>query len=167
MLTSDSPGWGFTKGWKAFARDHSLMPGQFLIFTYDGCSQFSVTVFCTSGVEDKSALNVQPSEEVVIKLEQEGVEDIDTAATSDGSALPPVEGNGTTRKRVRQVTDVMKNCTARKRHSSVQKKSEKKKPEATMDTSIEAPTVINSNKGKISITCCKTFSSFEDCLTHS
>ncbi|GJN28707.1 hypothetical protein PR202_gb16864 [Eleusine coracana subsp. coracana] len=145
-LISDSHGLGFTEGWKEFAHHHSLMLGHFLVFTYDGHSQFSVAVFCQSGVEDKLALDVQPYKKVLVKREEErAVVDADVAGTSEVSA-PPVEGNGTTRKRVRQVNDVMENGAALKRHSSAQKKPEKRKPEATIDTSKAAPTVVNNNK---------------------
>ncbi|KAK3119411.1 hypothetical protein QOZ80_9AG0670040 [Eleusine coracana subsp. coracana] len=122
------------------------MLGHFLVFTYDGHSQFSVAVFCQSGVEDKLALNVQHYKEVLVKLkEEQAVVDADVAGTLEVSA-PPVEGNGTTRKRVRQVNDVMENGAALKRHSSAQKKPEKRKSEATIDTSKTAPTVGNNNK---------------------
>jgi hypothetical protein len=35
VLTSGTQGLGFTRGWKEFARDLSLMSGQFLVFTFD------------------------------------------------------------------------------------------------------------------------------------
>ena len=80
MLTSDSQGWGFTKGWKEFAHDHSLVLGHILVFTYDGPSQFSVTIFHESGMKDKSTLSIQPRDELVFRAEEEGgVANVDVA----------------------------------------------------------------------------------------
>jgi hypothetical protein len=137
VLTSGTKGLGFTQGWKEFARDHSLVSGHFLVFTYDGHSEFSVAVFSSSGVKDKSSLKVQPRKETIIKQEEEEVEDVDVGGTPEALDLPPVEDDGrSTRKRVRQ------------RHSSVQKKPEKRKAVAIVGTSNAAPRVIDSKKGK-------------------
>ncbi|TVU26286.1 hypothetical protein EJB05_28825, partial [Eragrostis curvula] len=146
MLTSVEEGLGFTKGWKEFVGDHSLQEGHFLVFTYDGHSEFSVLVLNKSGVEDESALDAQPSEERVVNAEVgEGAKDIDAdgASEQDASALPSVEGNGKTRKRVRQG---MVKSPAPKRHLSVQKKHEKRKHEAFVDTSKAGSTVPDTNK---------------------
>jgi hypothetical protein len=51
-------GLGFNRGRKEFAHDHCLMLGHFLVFTYDGQSEFSVGVFSTSDVKDKTALKI-------------------------------------------------------------------------------------------------------------
>jgi hypothetical protein len=149
VLTSGTKGLGFTQGWKEFARDHSLVSGHFLVFTYDGHSEFSVAVFSSSGVKDKSSLKVQPRKETIIKQEEEEVEDVDVGGTPEALDLPPVEDDGrSTRKRVRPTGDVMVSGTASKRHSSVQKKPEKRKAVAIVGTSNAAPRVIDSNKGK-------------------
>jgi hypothetical protein len=78
---------------------------------------------------------------------------VDVADTPEAAAdLTPVEGDQrTTRKRVRHVNDVMTSDTTPKRHSSVQKKPEKKRPEATTGTPSVAPTLSDSNKGKTHI----------------
>ncbi|TVU26284.1 hypothetical protein EJB05_28823 [Eragrostis curvula] len=146
MLTSVEEGLGFTQGWKEFVGDHSLQQGHFLVFTYDGHSEFSVVVLSNSGVEDKSALDAHPSEERVVKTEvEEGAQDADAAGASEqeASALPSVEGNGKSRKRVRQ--GIVKS-PAPKRRLSVQKKPEKRKPEAFVDNSKAGSTVPESNK---------------------
>ncbi|TVU17794.1 hypothetical protein EJB05_33851, partial [Eragrostis curvula] len=146
MLTSVEEGLGFTQGWKEFVGDHSLKEGHFLMFTYDGHSEFSVAVFTKSGVEDKSALDAQPSQERVVKVEvEEGAQDADAASASEQevSALPCKEGNGKTRKRVRQG---MVKSPAPKRHLTVQKKPEKRKPKAFVDTSKARSTFPDSNK---------------------
>ncbi|TVU26288.1 hypothetical protein EJB05_28827, partial [Eragrostis curvula] len=62
MLTLVKEALGFTEGWKEFVGDHSLHQGHFLVFTYDGHSEFSVVVFSKPGVEDTLALDAQPSE---------------------------------------------------------------------------------------------------------
>jgi hypothetical protein len=156
VLTSGSQGLGFTQGWKEFTRDHCLMLGHFLVFTYEGHSEFSVAVFSRSGVMDKAALKVQPCKKPIIiqEKEEECVEDADVTDTPEAPAnLPPVDGDRrTTRKRVSHVNDIMASDTMRKRHSSVQKKlEEKKRLEATTGTPSVAPTGSESNKGKTHI----------------
>ncbi|TVU05976.1 hypothetical protein EJB05_49163 [Eragrostis curvula] len=81
MLTSVEEGLGFTQGWKEFVGDHSVQQGHFLVFTYDGHSEFSVVVFSNSCVEDKLALDAQPSEVEKVK---EGAQGADAA----GSTVP-------------------------------------------------------------------------------
>ncbi|TVU26295.1 hypothetical protein EJB05_28834, partial [Eragrostis curvula] len=146
MLTSIEEGLGFTEGWKDFVGDHSLQLGHFLEFTYDGHSEFSVVVFSKSGVEDKLPLDIEASEERIVNAEVgEGAQDTDVAGVSehDASALPSGEGNGKTRKRVRQG---MGKSLAPKRHLSVQKKPEKREPKVFVDTSKEGSTVPDSNR---------------------
>jgi len=132
VLTSDSEGLFFGQGWKEFVMDHSVKQGHFLVFTYDGLSQFSVTVFGSLGVVDPPALIAKPTNDVVIRIEddEEVQGDMDVGGTSDTSVLPPKEGNGKTRKRTRGVNDLSEGGNASKRHSSVAKNAEKKKPEA-------------------------------------
>ncbi|TVU25393.1 hypothetical protein EJB05_27888, partial [Eragrostis curvula] len=150
MLTSGSKGLAFMQGWKEFVMDHFLNWGHFLVFTYDGCSEFSVIVLCPSGIDDKSALDAQPSKEIVVKEEVgQWVLDTKAAATSKKElpAVPSVEGNRKIRKRVRQLNDVKVNGPALKRNISAQTKHEERKPEAIGSTSKAAPTfVLNSKK---------------------
>ncbi|PAN41645.1 hypothetical protein PAHAL_8G058900 [Panicum hallii] len=149
VLTSDSEGLCFGQGWKEFVTDHSVKQGHFLVFTYDGLSKFSVTVFGSLGVVDPPALVAKPTNDVVIKIEddEEVQGDMDAGGTSDTSILPPEEGNGITRKRTRGVNDLLEGGNASKRHSSVAKNAEKKRPEAIPRTSKDASTVNNTEKG--------------------
>ncbi|XP_062196928.1 B3 domain-containing protein Os11g0197600-like isoform X2 [Phragmites australis] len=144
LLTSDSEGLCFAQGWKEFVRDHSLKNGHFLVFTYSGHSQFSVVVFCSSGVEDPSALVAQPCKAIVVKVEEdEGGRDIVAAGTSEVLTLPLEEVDGITGKRTRGMNDLMADGPAPKKHSSFLTKAEKKRPEAIVGTSKAAGTVPN------------------------
>ncbi|KAG2560855.1 hypothetical protein PVAP13_8KG089200 [Panicum virgatum] len=155
VLTSDSEGLCFGQGWKEFVTDHSVKQGHFLVFTYDGLSKFSVTVFGSLGVVDPPALVAKPTNDVVIKIEddEEVQGDMDAGGTSDTSILPPKEGNGITRKRTRGVNNHSEGGNASKRHSSVAKNSEKKRPDAIprtskdRRTSKDASTIDNTEKG--------------------
>ena len=146
----------FGQGWKEFVTDHSVKQGHFLVFTYDGLSKFSVTVFGSLGVVDPPALVAKPTNDVVIKIEddEEVQGDMDAGGTSDTSILPPKEGNGITRKRTRGVNNHSEGGNASKRHSSVAKNSEKKRPDAIprtskdRRTSKDASTIDNTEKGK-------------------
>ncbi|CAN6362561.1 unnamed protein product [Urochloa humidicola] len=149
VLTSDSEGWFFGQGWKEFVTDHSVKQGHFLVFTYDGLSQFSVIVFGALGIVDSPALVAKPTNDVVIKIEDDEEEihvDMDEDGTSETSILPPVDGNGITGKRTRGVNDIIADVNAPKRHSSVSKKADKKRPEAIARTSKDASTMINTEK---------------------
>ncbi|XP_062183028.1 B3 domain-containing protein Os11g0197600-like isoform X2 [Phragmites australis] len=142
VLTSDSEGLWFAGGWNEFVRDHSLKKGHFLVFTYDGHSQFCVVVFCPSGVEDPSALVAQPCKDRVVNVENgEGDIVIDAGGTSEISTFPLEEGNGTTRKRNRGTDDLIADGSASK-----WKKAEKKRPDGIVGTSKAASTILNSNK---------------------
>jgi len=96
-----------------------------------------VTVFGSLGVVDPPALIAKPTNDVVIKIEddEEVQGDMDVGGTSDTSVLPPKEGNGITRKRTRGVNNHSEGGNASKRHSSVAKNSEKKRPDAIPRTS--------------------------------
>ncbi|CAL4994507.1 unnamed protein product [Urochloa decumbens] len=151
VLTSDSEGWFFGKGWKEFVTDHSVKRGHFLVFTYDGLSRFSVTVFGSLGVVDSPALVAKPTNanDVVIKIEDDEEEiyvDMDEDGTSETSNLPPEDGNGITGKRTRGVHDIIADVSASKRHSSVAKKAEKKRSEAIARTSKDASTITNTER---------------------
>ncbi|KAJ1274948.1 hypothetical protein BS78_05G098400 [Paspalum vaginatum] len=150
VLTSGSAGFCFEQGWKEFATDHSLQPGDFLVFTYDGCSRFSVTTFCALGVVSPQALAAKPhSGLVVVKVEDdEGIQvdmDAGDSDTSEAAVLPPEEGNGITGKRARGVDGTLADGNASKRHSSVARKAEKR-PEAISRNSKDASTIVNSKK---------------------
>ncbi|KAG2556371.1 hypothetical protein PVAP13_8NG077400 [Panicum virgatum] len=133
VLTSDSEGLFFGQGWKEFVMDHSVK----------------------QGVVDPPALIAKPTNDVVIKIEddEEVQGDMDAGGTSDTSVLPPKEGNGKTRKRTRGVNDLSEGGNASKRHSSVAKNAEKKRPEAIPRTSKDrltskdASTIDNTEKG--------------------
>lgn len=65
----------FKKGWESFAKDQSLEFGDFLVFSYDGVSRFSVTIFAKDGCKkdlgvftatDRSRVSVE-KEPVVVK----------------------------------------------------------------------------------------------------
>ncbi|RLM69438.1 B3 domain-containing protein [Panicum miliaceum] len=149
VLTSDSKGLCFGQGWKEFVTDHSVKQGHFLVFTYDGLSRFSVTVFGSLGVVDPPALVAKPTNDVVIKIEddEEVQGGMDAGGTSETSILPQEEGNGTRRKRTRGVNnDLLEGGNASKRHSSVAKNA-KKRPEAIPRTSKDASTIDNTEKG--------------------
>ncbi|XP_073134230.1 B3 domain-containing protein Os01g0723500-like isoform X2 [Henckelia pumila] len=49
----------FSDGWEAFASDHFLEQGDFLVFGYDGDLQFTVLVFDQSMCEKEAALKVE------------------------------------------------------------------------------------------------------------
>lgn len=149
VLTSDSEGLFFEQGWKEFVTDHSVKQGHFLVFTYDGLSRFSVTVFGSFGVVDPPSLVAKRTNNVVIKIEDDEEEvhvDMDAGGTSETSILPPEEGNGITGKRTREVNDIVADGNASKRHSSVPKQAEKKSPEAIVRTSKDASTIVNTEK---------------------
>ncbi|KAF8711240.1 hypothetical protein HU200_029258 [Digitaria exilis] len=150
VLTSDSEGLCFVQGWKEFVTDHSVQQGHFLVFTYDGLSQFSVTVFCSLGIVDPLALVAKPTNDVVIKIEdgEEDQEDMDAGGTSETSILPPEDSNGITGKRTSGVNDHIPDGKAAKKYSSVANKAEKKQPKALDHTSKDASTVVNTKKGK-------------------
>jgi hypothetical protein len=119
VLSSGLQGLGFTREWKEFACDHCLVSGHILLFTYDGHSEFSLTVFSSLGVKDKAAFKVQPRKEPVVKQEEnEHVKDVDVTDTPEAPEdLPHVEGDERTiRKRVRKMNGVMTCYTAPKRH---------------------------------------------------
>ncbi|CAO2148111.1 unnamed protein product [Urochloa humidicola] len=147
-LTSDSEGWFFGQGWKEFVTDHSVKYGHVLVFTYDELSRFSVTVFGALGIVHLPALVAKPND-AVIKIEDDEEEthvDMDEGGTSETSILPLQDGNGITGKRTRGVNDIIADVNASKRHSSVAKKAEKKRPEAITRTSKDASTIITTER---------------------
>jgi len=173
-IASESEVWSFEQGWKEFATDHSLKKGYFLVFTYDGTSQFSVAVFSPLGIIDPAALDAKPTNEVVVEIEEdEGVQgDMDAGGASEVSILPTEEGNavtgrrtramtggateipprpteeghGVTGKRKRATSDIPAEANASKRHSTVAKKADKRRHQA--GTSKDVPPIVHSKKDK-------------------
>ncbi|CAD6254352.1 unnamed protein product [Miscanthus lutarioriparius] len=168
-IASESEVWSFEQGWKEFVTDHSLKKGYFLVFTYDGPSQFSVAVFSPSGIIDPAAMDAKPTNEVVVKIEEdEGVQgDMDAGGASEVSILPTEEGNavtgrrtramrggateipplpteeghGVTGKRTRAMCDLPADANASKRHSTVSKKADKRRSQA--GTSKDVPPIVH------------------------
>ncbi|KAG2316958.1 hypothetical protein Bca52824_020080 [Brassica carinata] len=63
----------FKKGWEKFANDHSLEFGDFLVFSYDGVSRFSVKIFDKNGCKnisvavEKEPVLVKPVDDISTK----------------------------------------------------------------------------------------------------
>ncbi|XP_042512596.1 B3 domain-containing protein Os01g0723500-like [Macadamia integrifolia] len=51
--------WFFRRGWRKFVRYHSLKPGEFLIFRYNGDSKFRVTIFAKTACEKELPLSAK------------------------------------------------------------------------------------------------------------
>ncbi|KAL6868180.1 hypothetical protein ACP4OV_015025 [Aristida adscensionis] len=120
-LTNGSEGFCFTQGWKEFVADHSLKLGNFLVFTYNGHSQFSVMVFCSSGIE--IAAQVQ----------------------NGAASLSPQEVNGTKVKRHRYTKKLSSaDGPAPKKQNSLPRKVVEKRHQAGVGTS--EPLTIPSSK---------------------
>lgn len=147
VLTLNSEGLCFEQGWKEFVIDHSIRQGDFLVFTYDGCSRFSVTTFCSLGIVNPRALVVKPTNNIVVKVEDdERIQgDMDAGGTSEIVVPPLEEGNRITGKRTRGLDDVLVDGNASKRHSSVAKKAEKRL-EAIDHASKDVSTIANIKK---------------------
>ncbi|XP_023632897.1 putative B3 domain-containing protein At5g66980 [Capsella rubella] len=62
----------FQKGWECFAKDQSLEFGDFLVFSYDGGSRFSVTIFAKDGTK-KDVGVVATTERSRVSLEKDPV----------------------------------------------------------------------------------------------
>ncbi|KAL5204187.1 hypothetical protein ABZP36_009058 [Zizania latifolia] len=146
-LASDSKGFFFGHGWKFFVRDHSIERGQFIVFTYDRRSHFSVTIFDTSGVEKMSARYAQPSKGLTVKTENENDEGgMDNAAvTSKKMTSPAKESNRTTRKRTRD-TDVVNRSLLKTSESNILESAKRKHARASVGTSKAASTSHNSTE---------------------
>ncbi|KAG7614496.1 DNA-binding pseudobarrel domain superfamily [Arabidopsis suecica] len=67
----------FTKGWQSFANDQSLEFGDFLVFSYDGDSRFSVTIFANDGCK-KDVGVVSTTDRSRVSLDEEEPDDIFT-----------------------------------------------------------------------------------------
>ncbi|CAF1717061.1 unnamed protein product [Brassica oleracea var. botrytis] len=62
----------FKKGWEKFANDHSLEFGDFLVFSYDGVSRFSVKIFDKNGCK-KYLVAVTTADRSRVAVEKEPV----------------------------------------------------------------------------------------------
>lgn len=63
----------FKKGWESFANDQSLEFGDFLVFSYDGGSRFSVTIFAKDGCK-KDVGVVTTTDRSRVSVEKEPVD---------------------------------------------------------------------------------------------
>uniref|UniRef100_A0A0E0MDJ2 TF-B3 domain-containing protein n=1 Tax=Oryza punctata TaxID=4537 RepID=A0A0E0MDJ2_ORYPU len=147
-LTSDSEGFFFVHGWKEFVKDNSIQCGQFLVFTYDKQSQFSVTVFDPSGIDKISAFSSHPSKNVIIKTESDEGGMVTAAITTEKMA-PAKEYNGITGKRTRDVDCLMKDRVVCKKSSEANdcENSRRKRAGVTASKSKATSTSYNSTRG--------------------
>lgn len=73
----------FQKGWKKFAHDYSLSDGHFLVFKYEGGSQFQVMIF------NESALEINyPT--IIISTSTDDAEHEDAEKSDDDSTSLPL-----------------------------------------------------------------------------
>ncbi|KAG8089545.1 hypothetical protein GUJ93_ZPchr0011g27564 [Zizania palustris] len=142
-LASDSKGFFFGHGWNFFVRDHSIEHGQFIVFTYDRRSHFSVTIFDTSGIEKMSARYAQPSKDLSVKTEND--EGDNAAATSQKMTPLAKKSNKTTRKRTRD-TEVANRSLLKTSESNGLENAKKKHAHAVVGTSKAALTSHNSTE---------------------
>uniref|UniRef100_A0A5B7CCL1 TF-B3 domain-containing protein n=1 Tax=Davidia involucrata TaxID=16924 RepID=A0A5B7CCL1_DAVIN len=79
----------FQKGWGAFVQDNSLETGDFLLFRYDGNSQFSVEMYgkncCEKDATEATAMSNKPSQFQRLVQEESAGEQV-TPRTSCSSA---------------------------------------------------------------------------------
>ncbi|KAF0894639.1 hypothetical protein E2562_001934 [Oryza meyeriana var. granulata] len=163
-LTSDSEGFSFVHGWKEFVRDNSIQCGQFLVFTYDKLSQFSVTVFDPSGIDKISSFSAHPSKNVIIKTESDEGGMVTAAITSEKMAPTLKESKGTTGKRTRDVDCLMEDRVLLKKSSetNVLESAKRKRAGASAGKSKATSTSHNStkdssnNKSDEDISCSKS-----------
>ncbi|XP_052136456.1 B3 domain-containing protein Os11g0197600 [Oryza glaberrima] len=149
-LTSDSEGFFFVHGWKEFVRDNSIQCGQFLVFTYDKRSQFSVTVFEPSGIDKISTFSAHPSKNVIIKTESDEGGMVTAAITTEKMAPALKENNGITGKRTRDVDYLMEDRVVVFKKSSeanVCESSRRKRAGASAGKSKVTSTSHNSTRG--------------------
>uniref|UniRef100_A0A0E0F391 TF-B3 domain-containing protein n=1 Tax=Oryza meridionalis TaxID=40149 RepID=A0A0E0F391_9ORYZ len=149
-LTSDSEGFFFVHGWKEFVRDNSIQCGQFLVFTYDKRSQFSVTVFEPSGIDKISTFSAHLSKNVIIKTESDEGGMVTAAITTEKMAPALKENNGITGKRTRDVDYLMEDRVVVFKKSSeanVCESSRRKRAGASAGKSKVTSTSHNSTRG--------------------
>ncbi|KAG5241619.1 B3 domain-containing protein [Salix suchowensis] len=75
--------WVINDGWKEFACYHSLVDGDFLIFKYDGISEFEVELYCNNGLK-KEGRGIEKKPSIHVKEEQETEEDFIGRRPSSG-----------------------------------------------------------------------------------
>ncbi|KAJ6309395.1 hypothetical protein OIU77_015197 [Salix suchowensis] len=75
--------WVINDGWKEFACYHSLVDGDFLIFKYDGISEFEVELYCNNGLK-KEGRGLENKPSIHVKEEQETEEDFIGRRPSSG-----------------------------------------------------------------------------------
>ncbi|XP_040385111.1 B3 domain-containing protein Os11g0197600-like isoform X2 [Oryza brachyantha] len=97
-LTSDSEGFCFVHGWKQFVRDNFIQCGQFVVFTYDKRSHFSVVVFDPSGIDKMPSHFTHLSKKLIIKTESDEMGIDNAAITSEKMAPLPKDNNRTAGK---------------------------------------------------------------------
>ncbi|KMZ57701.1 hypothetical protein ZOSMA_82G00130 [Zostera marina] len=61
VVSEEKDGVFFDRGWKEFAKDHSLELGNFMVFEYIGDRRFSMLLFDSSACEKVEALSAKPS----------------------------------------------------------------------------------------------------------
>uniref|UniRef100_A0A0D9XQ23 TF-B3 domain-containing protein n=1 Tax=Leersia perrieri TaxID=77586 RepID=A0A0D9XQ23_9ORYZ len=138
----------FVHGWKEFIRDNSIETGQFVVFNYAKQSEFSVTVFKLSGIENTLPNSARVSKKVIIKIESDDV-DTDNAATNEERMAPPLkESNINTGKRIIDADSLMEDRAPLKKSSDANVAgSSKRKRGASVGKSKASPTSHNSTKG--------------------
>lgn len=86
----------FVHGWKEFLSDNRIQPGYFLVFCYNGQSQFSVTVFDSAAHEAPYAFLSRPSNDRVTEEDEGmGTNADDTDPEEEGTDNMPAENGGT------------------------------------------------------------------------
>lgn len=80
--------WVIKDGWKEFACYHSLVDGDFLIFKYDGSSEFEVELYGNNGLKNnglkKEGRGLENKLSIHVKEEQETEEDFIGSRPSTG-----------------------------------------------------------------------------------
>lgn len=61
LVSEETKGVFFDRGWEEFAKDHSLQLGNFMVFEYIGDRRFSMLLFDSSACEKVEALSAIPS----------------------------------------------------------------------------------------------------------
>ncbi|KAJ6366960.1 hypothetical protein OIU77_003359 [Salix suchowensis] len=85
--------WVINDGWKEFACYHSLVDGDFLIFKYDGISEFEVELYCNNGLK-KEGRGLENKPSIHVKEERETEEDFigrrpSSGCKQNGSVIEP------------------------------------------------------------------------------
>jgi hypothetical protein len=82
-------------GWEEFVNEHDLEKGDFLVFSYNGDSQFRVEIYDPSGCEKASSCvsrnNPRPSETVKSSYEHHSRRSLDDTMEKSSSSTPSEE----------------------------------------------------------------------------